>query len=222
MEQTLTPSSLLTDTSVGHTAEWALDFRGNAIIRIFYSIIVCKETKTGQVARLKTGVGSGRGVTKLNNSRGLSLTNKDTWQRQLERGLHHFDRERLQRQRQVNLGRRRTGKALEVDVSGRQHLTVTFVLLYMINNQKIIILEALSTMLFYYYTDTKLSHTLKVKFWNQTTLASSKRFNSLVRKQRNTYTLNDKCPFFVFKLISIGFLNRRTQIYLDTYVKNPS
>lgn len=51
------------------------------------------------------------------NSRGLPLTDKDAGQGQLEGGLHHFNRQRFQRQRQVDLGGRGTGKALQVDVS---------------------------------------------------------------------------------------------------------
>lgn len=65
------------------------------------------------------------------DSRGFPFSNEDTRQRQFERGLHHFDRQRLQLQRQVSLGRRRTGKPLQVDVCRGQHLTMPLVLLHM-------------------------------------------------------------------------------------------
>lgn len=62
-------------------------------------------------------------------SRGFPFANEDAGQRQFERGLHHFDRQRLQLQRQVGLGRRGTGEALQVDVGRRQHLAMPLVLL---------------------------------------------------------------------------------------------
>lgn len=64
------------------------------------------------------------------NSRGFPLSDKDARQRQLERGLHHFDRQRLQLQRQVGLGRRRAGVTLQVDVRRGQNLTMALVLLH--------------------------------------------------------------------------------------------
>ena len=63
------------------------------------------------------------------HSRGLSFPDEDARQRQLERGLHHFDRQRLELQRQVGLGRRWTGEPLQVDVCRGQHLTMALVLL---------------------------------------------------------------------------------------------
>lgn len=63
------------------------------------------------------------------DSRRFPLAHEDARQRQLESGLHHFDRQRLQLQRQVGLRRRRTGEPLQVDVGRCQHLTMPFVLL---------------------------------------------------------------------------------------------
>lgn len=70
------------------------------------------------------------------DSRRFPLAHKDTRQRQLERGLHHFDRQRLQLQRQVGLRRRRTGEPLQVDVGGRQNLTMPLVLLQVTDRNK--------------------------------------------------------------------------------------
>lgn len=70
------------------------------------------------------------------DSRRFPLAHKDTRQRQLERGLHHFDRQRLQLQRQVGLRRRRTGEPLQVDVGGRQNLTMPLVLLQVTDRKK--------------------------------------------------------------------------------------
>lgn len=69
-------------------------------------------------------------------SRGFPFSNEDARQRQFERGLHHFDRQRLQLQRQVSLCRRRAGEPLQVDVRRRQHLTMPLALLHVTHRKE--------------------------------------------------------------------------------------
>lgn len=63
------------------------------------------------------------------HSRGFPLTQKDTRERELQRGCHHLHRPWLQLQFQIHLGRRGTGKALEVHIHRCQHLTLPLRLL---------------------------------------------------------------------------------------------
>lgn len=59
----------------------------------------------------------------------FALAHEDAGQRQPQRRLHDLDRQRLQLQRQVGLGGRGAGEALQVDVGRCQNLAVALVLL---------------------------------------------------------------------------------------------
>lgn len=63
--------------------------------------------------------GDMRGKRRGGRSRGLPLPDEDAGERELERGLHHLHRQGLQRQRQLALGGRGAGEALQVDVRRR-------------------------------------------------------------------------------------------------------
>lgn len=63
------------------------------------------------------------------HSRGFALLQEDAGERELERGLHHLHRQRLELQRELVLGRRGAGVTLHVHVHRGQNLPVAFSLL---------------------------------------------------------------------------------------------
>lgn len=61
---------------------------------------------------------------------GFALFEKDTGQVHFQRGLHHFDRQRFELQRDVILSRRGAGELLHVDVGRCQHLSTPLCLIF--------------------------------------------------------------------------------------------